>query len=195
MSKRNSLVELPMKLDKNALNPLVDKLTMRGLNYRQRRFIFCYNGNAIAAAEAAGYCSNYKKRAHKKAALAKVVYRLMRNETIQRNIYLIQKQLEEFGVLSVAEAKDIISQLARKSDNERVRMEAAKLALQWEGALADPVKRYELDVKMQQHNINAYEFKGPKSNFLKFRELAEQAVIDVTPRQTDQTDIDIDYLQ
>ncbi len=181
------------KLDISKLDPLIDKLDTVGLTFKQRQFIFHYNGNAISAAEAAGYGGTPKYASKKKAALAKVVYRLMQNEKIQRNIYLIQKQLEAFGVLTVAEAKDIVSDIARTSGNERNRLEAAKLALQWEGALIDPIKRHELDIKMQQHNITEYRFAGPMSNFLKNRQVEAQETIDIIPEPNSaDPEIDLD---
>ena len=179
------------KLDISKLDPLVDNLDTTGLTFKQRQFVFHYNGNAIAAAEAAGYGGNPKYPSKKKAALAKVVYRLMQNEKVQRNIYLIQKQLEAFGVLNAAEAKDIISEIARTSDNEARRLEAAKLCLAWEGALADPIKRHELDIKMQQHNITEYRFAGPMSNFLKSRQIEAHETIDIEPEPADPA-IDLD---
>jgi len=140
------------------LNPLLDKLDMSGLTYKQRRFIFMYVGDAAASALAAGYCTNYKHKSHQRAALCRVVSSLMKNQQIQRNIQLIQAELESFGVLSTAEAKMIISDLARTSENERVRMEAAKLALQWEGKLSERLmidQRYShdqtLNIVIQSH--------------------------------------------
>jgi hypothetical protein len=124
-------------VDLEKLDPLLSQLDLRGLSYKVRRFIFLYTGDAAAAAQAAGYCANYKHRAHQRAALCRVVSRLMKNPKVHYNISLIQRELEKFGVMSTAEAKLIISELARHSENERVRMEACRLALQWSGQLSE----------------------------------------------------------
>lgn len=142
----NNIPTVATPLDAAKLDPLLDKLEMRGLSYKQRRFIFLYVGDAAAAALEAGYCQNYKHKAHQRAALCRVISHLMKNPQIQRNIALIQRELESFGVMGTAEAKMIISELARTSANERVRMEASKLCLQWEGALSERMM-------IQQHTI------------------------------------------
>lgn len=125
------------------LDILRDRLDFRGLSAKQRRFIFSFNGNYQQAAKDAGY-----KNAH----LGGTVAGLMRNDKVRRNIKLIQKALEEYGIGSLLEAKLIITDIARNSSDEGRRMAAAKLILQWEGGLTERLLVENKSIGTVQHN-------------------------------------------
>lgn len=115
------------KLDAESIaKSVMQELDIANLNMQQQTFVLCYYGNPVAAAEAAGYCSEAPPEL-KRARLYQTAMRLLKNAEVIKCIHAIDYELKRTGIVNSLELKVHLSEMIRTAPDQRLRLDAMRL--------------------------------------------------------------------